>query len=56
MSTKGGPVFTFSLPGGAARLLAPPSVTPLISGPLLSNKFTTLAQTFSYATDDSYVK
>jgi len=23
MSTKGGPVFTFSLPGGAARYLVP---------------------------------
>jgi len=29
MSTKGGPVFTFSLLGGAARPVAPPSVTPL---------------------------
>jgi len=29
MSTKGVPVFTFSLPGGAARPLAPLSVTPL---------------------------
>jgi len=30
MSTKGGPGFTFSLPGGgAARPLAPLSVTPL---------------------------
>jgi len=29
MSTKGGPVFTFTLPGRAARPLAPLSVTPL---------------------------
>jgi len=32
MSTSGGPVFTFSLPGGgAARSLAPLSVTPLVT-------------------------
>jgi len=30
MSTKGGPLFAFSLPGGAARPLAPLSVTPLL--------------------------
>jgi len=29
MSTKGGPVFTFSFPAGAPSPLAPPSVTPL---------------------------
>jgi len=29
MLTEGGPFFTFSLPGGAARPLAPTSVTPL---------------------------
>jgi len=29
MSTGGGPAFTFSLPGGAARPFAPMSVTPL---------------------------
>jgi len=29
MSTRGGPVSTFSLTGGAARPLAPLSVTPL---------------------------
>jgi len=29
MSTKGGPVFTFSLPGGRLALLPPPSVKPL---------------------------
>jgi len=31
ISAKGGPVFTFSLPGGAARSLTPPLVTPLFS-------------------------
>ena len=30
MSAKGAPVFTFSLPRGAARSLAPRSVMPLI--------------------------
>jgi len=30
MSTNGGPVFTFSLPEGASRPLAPLSVTPLL--------------------------
>ena len=30
MSTRGGPVFRFSLPGGAARPLDPPSVPPLL--------------------------
>jgi len=29
MSTKGGPVFTFGLSGGAVRHLAPLLVTPL---------------------------
>jgi len=29
MSTKGGPVFTFSLPEGRLAFLPPPSVTPL---------------------------
>jgi len=29
MSAKGGPIFTFSLPGGAARPLPPTSVTPM---------------------------
>jgi len=28
ISTRGGPVFTFGLPGGADRPLAPLSVTP----------------------------
>ena len=31
ISAKGGPVFTLSLPGGAACSLTPPSVTPLFS-------------------------
>jgi len=34
MSTKGGPVFTFSLPGGGSPP-GPPSVTPLGTGALL---------------------
>ena len=34
MSTKGGPVFTFGLPGGRLAPL-PPSVTPLGTGALL---------------------
>jgi len=32
MTTKGGPVFTFSLPGGMAQPPCPPSVTPLTIG------------------------
>jgi len=40
MSTKGDPVFTFSLPGRVARPLAPsPSVTPLLTGLVLSEKW-----------------
>jgi len=31
MSTKGGPVFTFSLPGGWLSPFPPPSVTPLLA-------------------------
>jgi len=31
MSTKGGPLFTFTLPGGPARPLALLSVTPLVN-------------------------
>jgi len=34
MSTKGGPDFTFSLPGETPRPLAPLSVTPLVSSKL----------------------
>jgi len=46
MSTKGSPVFTFSLPAGvAARLLDPWSVTPLVwpptffLGPVMASPF-----------------
>jgi len=40
MSAKGGPVFTFSLPRGAVRSLAPWSVTPQIIYTIASLNYT----------------
>jgi len=38
MPTKGGPIFTFRLTGGAARPFTPLSVTPLVTGAYAGNR------------------